>query len=224
MIRILLVDDDTTNSMLLKRFLEAEEFEVVYAADGAVGWELFGSYKPELVLLDVNMPELNGFELAGKIREVDSEVTLFFLSDRTEKNDRLKGFSLRGNDYIPKPFYPEELVAKIRERFSVRSATQNAVYQIGGVTTFAPALCQIEIGGTIQTLSARQTKILELLAMEQGKIVERGEILQKIWGNDSYANSLALNVQITYLRNALKPDPSVSITSLKGRGYLLKTT
>ncbi len=218
MIKILLVDDDQVNALLLKRFLEAEEFEVKYAEDGTKGWEAFQAESPDLLLLDINMPEMDGFTLAQKIRKVDSSVVIFFLSDRTEKSDRLRGFSLRGNDYIPKPFYPEELVAKIRERFE---RTQPSVYHFAG-TIFTPSLCQVEYQGQLQVLSMRQTQILELLASRVGTIVERSEILQSVWGDDSAANSLALNVQITYLRGIIKPDPQLSITSLKGRGYMLK--
>lgn len=221
MIKILLVDDDLTNSMLLKHFLEAEDFEVVYANNGIVGWELFASYKPQLVLLDINMPELNGFELAEKIRQVDRGVTIFFLSDRTEKSDRLRGFSLKGNDYIPKPFYPEELVAKIRERFD-NIVTDNPIAYYFGATCFTPSLSQIEFAGNVHILSARQSQILELLVTNKNSIVDRAYILTSVWGNDSYSNSLALNVQITYLRHALKSDSTIAITSYKGRGYILK--
>lgn len=221
MIKILLVDDYLTNSMLLKHFLEAEDFEVVYANNGIVGWELFASYKPQLVLLDINMPELNGFELAEKIRQVDRGVTIFFLSDRTEKSDRLRGFSLKGNDYIPKPFYPEELVAKIRERFD-NIVTDNPIAYYFGATCFTPSLSQIEFAGNVHILSARQSQILELLVTNKNSIVDRAYILTSVWGNDSYSNSLALNVQITYLRHALKSDSTIAITSYKGRGYILK--
>ena len=108
-IKILLVDDDLRNSMLLKRFIEAEGYAVVYANNGKVGLEMYREERPDLILLDINMPELNGFEMARIIREKDKRVIIFFLTDRTDKVDRLHGFSLKGNDYIPKPFYPVTL-------------------------------------------------------------------------------------------------------------------
>ena len=122
-IRILLVDDDRQNSEFLRKFLEVGGYEVSYAENGGKGWEAFSAIRPDLVLLDVNMPVMNGFELAQLIREQDRDVLIFFLTDRTEKADRLKGFDLKGNDYIPKPFYPEELIAKIKERFEHRQPT-----------------------------------------------------------------------------------------------------
>ena len=220
-IRILLVDDDRQNSEFLRKFLEVEGYEVTYAENGRKGWEAFSAAKPDLVLLDVNMPVMNGFELARLIRERDLGVLIFFLTDRTEKADRLKGFDLKGNDYIPKPFYPEELIAKIKERFEHHLSTSSTRMTIGQ-TLFDYNLSTIEIGGTVQHLSARQSEILTILAQNIGQTVERDFILQSVWGNDSYANSLALNVQITYIRKLLEPDTSISIVSLKKRGYRLE--
>ena len=220
-IRILLVDDDRQNSEFLRKFLEVEGYEVTYAENGRKGREAFTAIKPDLVLLDVNMPVMNGFELARLIREQDRDVLIFFLTDRTEKADRLKGFDLKGNDYIPKPFYPEELIAKIKERFEHRHSTSSIRITIGH-TVFDSNLSTIEIDGVVQHLSARQSEILTILAQHIGQTVERDTILQSVWGNDSYANSLALNVQITYLRKMLEADTSISIVSLKKRGYILE--
>lgn len=220
-IRILLVDDDRQNSEFLRKFLEVEGYEVTYAENGRKGWEAFSAAKPDLVLLDVNMPVKNGFELAQLIRERDRDVIIFFLTDRTEKADRLKGFDLKGNDYIPKPFYPEELIAKIKERFEHRQPTLPSRITIGQ-TVFDSNLSTIEYAGTVLHLSARQSEIFNILAQHIGQTVERSYLLEHVWGNDSYANSLALNVQITYIRKMLAPDTSISIVSLKKRGYILE--
>ena len=220
-IRILLVDDDRQNSEFLRKFLEVEGYEVSYAENGGKGWETFSAIRPDLVLLDVNMPVMNGFELAQLIREQDRDVLIFFLTDRTEKADRLKGFDLKGNDYIPKPFYPEELIAKIKERFEHRQPTLPSRITIGQ-TIFDSNLSTIEYAGTVQHLSARQSEIFTILAQHIGQTVERSYLLEHVWGNDSYANSLALNVQITYIRKMLDPDTSISIISLKKRGYRLE--
>ena len=193
-IRILLVDDDRQNSELLRKFLEVEDYEVDYAENGRAGWEMYAANRPDLVLLDINMPEMNGFELA---------------------------FDLKGNDYIPKPFYPEELIAKIKERFEHRQASSPSRMTIGQ-TIFDSNLSTIEYAGTVQHLSARQSEILAILAQHIGQTVERSYLLEHVWGNDSYANSLALNVQITYIRKMLEPDTSISIVSLKKRGYRLE--
>lgn len=218
-IKILLVDDDIKNSMLLKRFIESEDYEVIYANNGRVGLEMYRETHPDLILLDINMPELDGFEMARIIRQNDKRVIIFFLTDRTDKVDRLHGFSLKGNDYIPKPFYPEELIAKINERFESMTVNQDVEYRLGD-TIFRPNLSSLTYRGETHSLSVRQTEILQMLADNLGNTVERDVILDRIWGDSSYSNSLALNVQITYIRRMLI-DPSVSIASIKKRGYIL---
>lgn len=217
----MLVDDDLKNAMLLKRFIEAEGYEVTYANNGRAGLERYHEICPDLILLDINMPEMDGFETARIIRRTDKRVIIFFLTDRTDKVDRLHGFSLKGNDYIPKPFYPEELIARIKERFDSSTARQEIEYRIGD-TVFRPNLLSVTYNGETHSLSVRQTEILQMLAEETGRPVEREKILHRIWGDASYANSLALNVQITYLRRMLT-DPSVSIISIKKKGYILAT-
>jgi len=221
--RILLVDDDRKNSLFLKKFLEVEGYEVTCAENGSEGWEQIVNCKSlnrkfDLILLDVNMPVMNGFELARRIREVDTRVLIFFLTDRTEKADRLRGFDLKGNDYIPKPFYPEEIIARIKER----TDSPESFSFLLGHTRFSPTLATIEFEGHRQHLTVRQSDILLLLAQNLGNIVERDLILERVWGNGSYANSLALNVQITYLRHLLSADSTLTITSLKKRGYVLE--
>ena len=210
--KILLVDDDLKNSMLLKRFIEAEGYEVVYASNGKVGLELYRDVHPDLILLDINMPEMNGFEVAQTIRETDRRIIIFFLTDRTDKVDRLYGFKLKGNDYIPKPFYPEELIAKINERFESDITSQEIEYLLGN-TLFRPNLASLTYKGETHSLSVRQTEILAILAKNVGKVVDRDTILNTVWGDSSYANSLALNVQITYIRKLLSVH-SITITCL----------
>lgn len=217
--KILLIDDDLKNSMLLKRFIEAEGYEVIYASNGKVGLELYREIHPDLILLDINMPEINGFEVAQTIRETDKRVIIFFLTDRTDKVDRLYGFKLKGNDYIPKPFYPEELIARINERFESDITSQDVEYQLGN-TIFRPNLASLTYNGETHSLSVRQTEILAILAKNVGKVVDRDTILNTVWGDSSYANSLALNVQITYIRKLLT-DHSIKITSLKKKGLIL---
>lgn len=217
--KILLVDDDLKNSMLLKRFIELEGYEFAYAPNGKSGYELYKEIHPDLILLDINMPEMNGFEVAQAIRETDRRVIIFFLTDRTDKVDRLYGFKLKGNDYIPKPFYPEELIAKINERFESDILSQDIEYQLGN-TTFRPNLSTVTYDGETHSLSVRQSEILTILAENIGKLVERDTILNEVWGDASYSNSMALNVQITYIRKLLD-DPSITISSLKKKGYIL---
>ena len=221
-LKILFADDDLKYSLILKRFLEREGYDVTYCGNGQRAWEQFAVVVPDLVLLDINMPGLNGFEVAGRIREVDSRVLIFFLSDRSDKADRLQGFQLRANDYLAKPFYPEELLARIRERFSsplVGEGTDE-LYHIGR-SVFNYSSNEIRTDSQKVLITSRQAEILRLLAQRPGSMVSRDTLLECVWGSNSYANSLALNVQITYLRKALKNDPTLRIESLMKKGYVL---
>ena len=222
-LKILFADDDLKYSLVLKRFLENEGYDVTYTGNGAMAIKEFAIVKPDLVLLDINMPELNGFEVAEKIREQDKQTLIFFLSDRSDKNDRLKGFSLKGNDYISKPFYPEELIARIKERFEMSAPEiQEEIYNIGN-SVFNYSTNEIRTGNSKTLITSRQADILRILVMNENNAVSRDTILDSVWGNSSYANSLALNVQITYLRKALTNDTEISITSISKKGYMIST-
>lgn len=222
-LKILFADDDLKYSMLLKRFLEAEGYDVTYAGNGAIALEQFPLVKPDLVLLDINMPGFNGFEVAERIREADRHVLIFFLSDRSEKSDRLQGFRLRANDYLAKPFYPEELIARIRERFDAQlSDVAGEEIYILGDSVFNYSTNEIRTGNSKVLITSRQAELLRLLVLNKNNSVSRDKLLDAVWGSCSYANSLALNVQISYLRKALRNDPVVRIESLMKKGYMLK--
>lgn len=222
MIKILFADDDLKYSMLLKSFLQQHGYDVTYAGNGKKAWEQFPEVKPDLVLLDINMPEMDGYEVAERIRTIDPKVLIFFLTDRTEKNDRLKGFSLKANDYLAKPFYPEELLARIEERFSMNESEtiEEEVYHFGE-TTFCYNNNELRTRSSRVLITSRQADILRLLAKNIGNVVSKEMIQEAVWGTVSYANSLAVNVQMTYLRHALQHDATVKIESLKKKGYVL---
>lgn len=146
----------------------------------------------------------------------------FFLSDRSDKADRLKGFDLRANDYLAKPFYPEELLARIRERFQCGDdMVQTEMYSFGN-TVFNYTTNEIRTGNNKTLITSRQAEILRMLAKNVNVSVDRDSLLNKVWGASSYANSLALNVQISYLRRVLRNDNTVKIDSLMRKGYMLR--
>lgn len=218
--KILFADDDIKYAVLLKDFLTRNGYDVTYAGNGRIALELFKEVKPDLVLLDVNMPEVNGFEVAREIRRKNSKVFIFFLTDRSDKNDRLTGFQLKGNDYLAKPFYPEELLARIEERLGNSSETTQKIYKLGN-TSFHYTSNELITGNTKTIITSRQADILRLLAENINETVSRDFLLNTVWGTDNYTNSLALNVQITYLRRALQSDKSLKIVSIVRKGYML---
>ena len=160
-LKILFADDDLKYSLLLKRFLEKEGYDVTYVGNGGMAIEQFPLVKPDLVLLDINMPVLNGFEVATRIRQTDKHVLIFFLSDRSDKADRLQGFQLRANDYLAKPFYPEELIARIRERFSLQleETVEEETYRFGG-TVFCYNTNELRTTNSKVLITSRQADIL----------------------------------------------------------------
>ena len=221
-LKILFSDDDLKYALILKRFLEAEGYEVHYAGNGRIALEQYPEVKPDLILLDINMPEVNGYEVARRVRETDKQTLIFFLTDRTDKTDRLEGFKVRANDYLSKPFYPEELIARIRERFDgLGKEIEKETYTFGN-TTFDYTNNELRTSASKTLITSRQAEILRLLAKHLNTSVNRDTILEQIWGVASYTNSLALNVQISYLRKALRNDASVQIESLMKKGYVLK--
>lgn len=219
-VNILFADDDHKYALLLKDFLSRNGYNVTYAGNGRIALDVFDDVKPDIVLLDVNMPEMNGFETAREIRKRDAHVLIFFLTDRSDKADRLKGFSLKANDYLAKPFYPEELLARIQERLGNSSETAQKVYKIGN-TSFHYNANELIFGNTKIIITSRQADLLRLLAENINETVSRETLLKNVWGADSYPNSLALNVQITYLRKALEADKSLKILSVVRKGYML---
>ena len=134
-----------------------------------------------------------------------------------------QGFSLRGNDYLAKPFYPEELIARIKDRFEigVHESVQEESFHFGN-TTFNYTTNEIRTGNNKVLITSRQADILRILATKLNLAVDRDLLLETVWGTSSYANSLALNVQVTYLRKALHNDPSTGIVSLPKKGYMLR--
>ena len=223
-LKILFADDDLKYALILKRFLEAEGYEVYYAGNGRIALEQYPEVKPDLILLDINMPEVNGYEVARQIRETDKHTLIFFLTDRTDKTDRLEGFKVRANDYLSKPFFPEELIARIRERFDgLDEGNEKEVYTFGN-TTFDYTNNELRTSASKVLITSRQAEILRLLVKHMDSAVSRETILEHVWGVSSHTNSLALNVQISYLRKALRNDDSVQIESLMKKGYAIKVS
>lgn len=222
-LKILFADDDLKYSLLLKRFLEKEGYDVAYTGNGMWFSNNFRLLSLIFVLLDINMPDLNGFEVAEKIRGKRSPCPDLFPFRPFGQKRPPEGFSLKGNDYLAKPFYPEELLARIKERFEVNPdvKVEEEIYHFAN-TVFDYSTNEIRTGNSKTLVTSRQAEILRILARNPNVAIDREIILSAVWGNVSYANSLALNVQVTYLRKALRNDPLTSIVSLTKKGYMLK--
>ena len=222
--RILLCEDDQNLGKVLKHYLELNDFEVVLERDGRLGLAAFQREKFDLCLLDVMMPNMDGFQLAEAIRDVDPDIPLFFISAKTMKEDIIQGYKLGADDYITKPFDSEVLLMKIKAMLK-RNDEQNKEsgkqeYDLG-IFHFIPRLRELHHNGQVQLLSPKESEVLEILAVHKNDLTPKSLALKKIWGSDTYFNGRSMDVYVAKLRKYFKDDPRIEITSIHGNGFRL---
>jgi DNA-binding response OmpR family regulator len=172
------------------------------------------------------LPNKDGFTIADEIRDLNEEVPIIFLTAKTQTEDVVKGFSLGGNDYIRKPFSMEELIVRIQNALKNKSEGSQKISggaAIIGKYNFQLNRQTLTIGKEEKKLSYRESELLKVLYENRDKIIDRKDILNLLWGNDSFFNSRNLDVYITKLRSYLKEDPSLEIITIKGIGYRFVT-
>ena len=221
MVKILYVEDEPFLAKIVKETLESKNFQVTLVEDGARVVETYTPEKFDICVLDIMLPNKNGFEIAREIRTQYPQVPIIFLTAKDQIGDVLKGFDVGGNDYIKKPFSMDELIVRIENLLKITSRkVSNATgIPIGRHFHFYPQKLELHYQLQKRALSYRESQILELLCEHQGATTSRKDILLKIWGDDSIYNSRNLDVYITKLRSYFKRDPQVKITTLKGVGY-----
>ena len=222
--RILLCEDDQNLGMVLKNYLELNDYDVTLERDGRLGLAAFQREKPDICLLDVMMSNMDGFTLAEEIRDVDPDIPLFFLSAKTMKDDIIQGYKLGADDYITKPFDSEVLLLKIKAILK-RNEEQNVVnenieFDLGGYH-FNPKLRELSFAGKMQTLSPKENELLKMLAEHKNDLLPRERALKKIWGSDTYFNGRSMDVYIAKLRKYLKEDSNIEIVNIHGNGFRL---
>ncbi|MFN4286817.1 MAG: response regulator transcription factor [Lacibacter sp.] len=222
--KILLVEDDSNFGNVLKNYLELNDFEVVLERDGRLGLAAFQREKFDICLLDVMMPNVDGFTLAEEIRDIDPDVPLFFLSAKTMKEDILTGYKLGADDYITKPFDSEVLLMKIKailkRNEETRQENENKEYDLGKFH-FNPRLRELRTEGHTQTLSPKENELLRMLCEYKNDLLPRETALKRIWGSDTYFNGRSMDVYIAKLRKYLKDEPRVEIVNIHGNGFRL---
>jgi DNA-binding response OmpR family regulator len=223
-IRVLYAEDEIFLGKIVKETLDSRGFEVIMVTNGAAVLPAYQSEKPDICVLDIMMPDRNGYEVAGDIRAVDEDIPIIFLTAKTQTEDLVQGFRTGANDYIRKPFSMEELIVRIENTLRVRAAFAEAsagkveVIAIG-TYSFYPYRQVLIGGGEEKKLSYRENELLRQLWLGRDHIIPREDILQAIWGNDSFLNSRNLDVYVTKLRGYLKGDERVEILTIKGIGY-----
>jgi two-component system, OmpR family, response regulator len=223
--KILLVEDDTNFGKVLKNYLELNDFVVELARDGILGLAAFKREKYDLCMLDVMMPNMDGFTLGEEIRNIDQEVPLFFLTAKNMKDDVLTGYKLGADDYILKPFDSEVLLHKIKailKRNHDYSEKNPEVFMYNvGKTEFNSKLRELHIGGSMHVLSPKEGELLRMLCEYKNDLLPRDLALKRIWGSDTYFNGRSMDVYIAKLRKYLKEDPSLEINNIHGNGFRL---
>jgi two-component system, OmpR family, response regulator len=222
--KILLCEDDTNLGMVLKNYLELNDFDVTLERDGRLGLAAFQREHVDLCLLDVMMPHMDGFTLAEEIRDVNPDVPLFFISAKTMKEHIIQGYKLGADDYISKPFDSEVLLLKIRailkRNDDLNKEADNKEFDLGSYH-FHPKLRQLVHNGKTQILSPKENELLKMLAEHLNDLLPREAALKKIWGSDTYFNGRSMDVYIAKLRKYLRDDSNIEIVNIHGNGFRL---
>jgi len=226
-VKILYVEDELFLGKIVKESLESRSYNVIMEPDGDKALPLFVQHRPDVCVLDVMLPNKDGFTIAEEIREVDKAVPIIFLTAKTQTEDLVKGFKTGGNDYIRKPFSMEELIVRIENALRFRNGEtglndRKDIVKIGKYT-FHMNHQILKNNGDERKLSFRESELLKVLYENRDKIVDRRDILNLLWGNDNFFNSRNLDVYITKLRSYLKSDTRLEILTIKGIGYRFVT-
>lgn len=221
--RILLVEDEDTLATIVSETLADEGFDIATARNGADGLELFRRYGADIVIADVMMPRMDGFEMARHIRNIDADVPLIFLTARSSIDDIVEGFDIGANDYLKKPFKMRELIVRIRAllRRRHRAASPAEKCVAIGRYSFDSVANTLSLDDNTVTLTHIESRLLAYLAAHVGETVTSSELMEHIWHHDDYYNRNSLHGFIHKLRRHLRHDPAITLLNLRGIGYRL---
>ena len=222
--KILLMEDDAILGYALKEYLELHQYLVSWEQDGTRGVNRFAAEPFNLCIIDIMMPEKDGFSAAKEIQSLDEKVPFLFLTARSQKIDKLKGFSLGAEDFIVKPVDEEELIARIEVvmRRGAKNSYKRELHFSLGAFSFYPAKQRLVKGESRIDLTGKETQLLQMLCEKMGQLLTRDEALNQIWGSSDYFTRRTMDVHIARLRNYLKPDKSVKIKNVHGKGFILE--
>lgn len=222
-LKILLAEDDRNLGMILKAFLDANGHATTLCANGEDAWKALGVQHFDLCLFDITMPVMDGFTLARKVKEVQSDIPIIFLTAHDELEDILEGFAIGADDYVTKPFNMEELLARINavcRRYAVSPSTPME-FRLGSFIFDAPRHTLTDSQGEERKLTSKESDLLLMLCESKGNTLERSHALQTIWKEENRTNARSMDVYITKLRKYFSEDPDVSITNVHGVGFRL---
>lgn len=222
--KILYIEDEEFLGIIVKDTLEKKGYEVRWLKDGAEVMNSFMFFSPDICVLDIMLPNIDGYTLCKNIRGIYSGLPIIFLSAKTETSDLVKGFDSGGTDYLRKPFSIEELIARIENQLNIHSSNKKKtpvadILRIGRYSYY-PSLFELRTENNTIKLSNRESQVLSILCANINHITDRKNLLLSVWGDDSFFNSRNLDVYIRKLRQYFKDEPGVTIETLKGKGYL----
>lgn len=223
--KILIVEDEKKIADTLKVGLEENGYVAEVAYDGSVGWKMFKNGHFNLVILDINLPGINGYELCKKIREVDAKAPIIMLTALSALDDKIEGYDAGADDYIPKPFQFRELLMKIRV---LLKHTMSQHIPVGNILRAGDLQVNVETkevrrGETAVNLTAKEFQLLEYLLRNKNRVVSRSDIAINVWDIDFDTNTNVIDVYISYLRNKVdKKFDKKLIHTYVGMGYILK--
>jgi two-component system alkaline phosphatase synthesis response regulator PhoP len=220
--RILVVDDEANIVSLARMYLEQDGYTVEEAFDGAKAMESIQARPPALVILDIMLPEMDGFEVCRRTRAI-SDVPIIMLTARDDDIDKIVGLELGADDYLTKPFNPRELVARVKailRRVEARPAAGRGPIHIGDVT-IDPARREVTVGGNAVNLRAKEFDLLQTLAENRGLVLKRDQLLNLVWGYDFFGQTRTVDVHVAHLRKHLSASQNLRIETVTGVGYKL---
>jgi DNA-binding response OmpR family regulator len=221
---VLIVEDEKNIVDILMFNLKRDGYETMEAYDGETGLQLALEQDPDLILLDLMLPKMNGFDVCRSLRDAGRTTPILMLTAREEEADKVLGLELGADDYITKPFSMEELIFRMEAISRRVKGTKNkdiTSYRVGSLTFDSPKqTLSLEYGEMIR-LTTKECELLSLLCSHQNQILERNYALMTIWGENTYFNARSMDVYITKLRKHLKADPNVQIMNIHGKGYKL---
>lgn len=224
--KVLYVEDEPNLGKIVNDTLKLQGFEVVWETDGANVMGHFNTFIPDICVLDIMLPNTDGYELCQLIKSKYPQLPIIFLTAKVATEDLVKGFEAGGTDYMRKPFSIEELIVRINNQLFLQGINQGNTPShqnekiIIGKYTYWPQRYELQAPSGTISLSNREGELLQMMAGKGSQIIERKELLQKIWGDDSFFNSRNLDVYVKKLRNYFSEDESIDIQTLRGKGYL----
>jgi DNA-binding response OmpR family regulator len=223
-VKVLYIEDEPYLAKIVKDTLELRHFTVLHKKDGLNISKCVSSFAPDICLLDVMLPHIDGFALARHIRNINANLPIIFLTAKTQTEDLVKGFSSGGTDYLRKPFSMEELIVRIETQVKIMGRDASTLQSLPDEVLlkqykFYPGRFELHTPNGIIKLSHRESQILGMLCAHTNSIVDRRELLNKVWGDDSFFNSRNLDVYIRKLRGYFAGADGIEIVTLKGKGY-----